>query len=111
MKQQQIKLSEVVKTCKYPLKIAFTFDLQEQVFCLAIGYEGSFPALAKYKNIPEDLNQAVLDLLVEFDLESQNKQLTKQNLKNNGNRKVEPVKENIKPKNKNKKVRFAKSLI
>ncbi len=111
MKQQQSKLSEAVEDCKYPLKIAFTFDIQEQVFCLAIGYEGSFPSLAKYEQIPEDLNQAVLDLLVEFDIESQNKQLTKQNLKDNGNRKVEPVKESIKSKNKNKKVKFAKSLI
>ena len=107
----QSKLSEAIKDCKYPLKISFSFDTREGNYCLSLGYEGCFPLVIRYENVPEDLNLVVQTALAEFDIEKKNKQMNKRSLQDTGERKVRPVKaENNSPNNK-KKVKFAKSLI
>ena len=106
-------LTDLIRECKHPLKVSFVFDTQEQIFTLAVGYEGVFPTIARYDKMPEDLNLAVLSLLPEFDVRDKNSQVTKQKLKDNGKRKVKPIEpvKTTKYSQKNKKVKFAKSLI
>ena len=54
-----------------------------------------------------------LSLLPEFDVRDENSQVTKQKLKDNGKRKVKPIRseKTTKSSRKTKKVKFAKSLI
>ena len=106
-------LADLIKECKHPLKISFVFDPQEQIFILAVGYEGVFPTIARYDKMPEDLNLAVAGLLPEFDVRDKNSQVTKQKLKDNGKRKVKPIgsEKNTRFSRKTKKVKLAKSLI
>ena len=106
-------LADLIKECKHPLKVSFVFDTQEQIFTLAVGYEGVLPTISRYDKMPEDLNLAVLGLLAEFDVRDKNSQVTKQKLRDNGKRKVKPIEpvKTTKPLTKNKKVKFAKSLI
>ena len=115
MAQENISLSESLKDCKYPLKIVFSIDRKENIHCLTVSYSESFPAIARYEEVPNDLTQAVLDLLPEFDIFHKNKELSKRNLRNNGERKVKPIESNAgtnkQTKKTNKKVKFAKSLI
>ena len=113
MTQELHEFADLVKKCKHPLKITFIFDHQEQIFTLAISYEGVFPTIARYDKMPEDLNLAVLNLLPEFDVKDKNSQVTKQKLKDNGKRKVKPIEsvKTTKSSHKTKKVKFAKSLI
>ena len=35
-------LTDLIRECKHPLKVSFVFDTQEQIFTLAVGYEGGF---------------------------------------------------------------------
>lgn len=105
------KLSEAIKDCKYPLKISFSFDVKEENYCLSLGYEGCFPLIIRYENVPEDLNLVVETALAEFDIEEKNKQMNKRSLQDTGERKVKPVKPENNPQNNKKKVKFAKSLI
>lgn len=115
MTQKNLSFSESLKDCKYPLKIVFTIDRQSNIHCLTVSYSESFPAIARYEEVPSDLTQAVLDLLPEFDISHKNKELSKRNLKNNGERKVKPIEStsgtNKQTKKTPKKVKFAKSLI
>ena len=115
MAQENISLSESLKDCKYPLKIVFSIDRKENIHCLTVSYSESFPAIARYEEVPNDLTQAVLDLLPEFDIFHKNKELSKRNLRNNGERKVKPIESNAstnkQTKKTPKKVKFAKSLI
>ncbi|PSB07118.1 hypothetical protein C7B62_20840 [Pleurocapsa sp. CCALA 161] len=115
MTQENISLSESLKDCKYPLKIVFTIDRKKNIHCLTVSYSESFPAIARYEEVPNDLTQAVLDLLPEFDISHKNKELSKRNLRNNGERKVKPIEStsgtNKQTKKTPKKVKFAKSLI
>ncbi len=106
-------LADLIRECKHPLKVSFIFNPQEQIFTLAVGYEGVFPTIARYDKMPEDFNLAVINLLPEFDVKDKNSQVTKQKLKNNGKRKVKPIEsgKSTKTKNKTKKVKLAKSLI
>ncbi|NJL51713.1 MAG: hypothetical protein HC930_04895 [Hydrococcus sp. SU_1_0] len=113
MSEPTSTLADLIKECKHPLKVSFIFAPLEQIFTLAVGYEGVFPTIARYDKMPEDLNLAVLRLLPEFDVKVKNSQVTKQNLKDNGKRKVKSIEleKTIKSNNKTKKVKFAKSLI
>ena len=113
MSEPTSTLTDLIGECKHPLKISFVCDPLEQIFALAVGYEGVFPTIARYDKMPEDLNLAVLRLLPEFDVKDKNSQVTKQKLKDNGKRRVKPIKSVKTPKSscKNKKVKFAKSLI
>ena len=113
MSEPTSTLADLIKECKHPLKISFVCDPLEQIFTLAVGYEGVFPTIARYDKMPEDLNLAVAGLLPEFDVKDKNSQVTKQKLKDNGKRKVKPIESVKTPKysRKNKKVKFAKSLI
>lgn len=111
MSQKKSQLKQLIQSCKYPLKVKFSFDYKDRVFCLSVGYENAFPVIAKYEDIPDDLDEAVLSLLLEFDVESKNKQLAKHSLKDSGEREVEPVNSAVRPTNKKKKVKFARSLI
>jgi hypothetical protein len=113
MSESASTLADLIKECKHPLKITFIFDPLEQVFTLTISYDGAFPTIARYKKMPENLSQAVLNLLPEFDIQGKNSQLTKQKLQDNGKRKVKPIEsgKNIKIQTRTKKVKFAKSLI
>ena len=111
MNEANSELKQLVQSCKYPLKINFSFDWQQQVFCLAIGYENAFPVIAKYEKLPDNLSEAVSNLLLEFDIEAKNKQLAKQSLKDDGKRKVKPVEKSVRSTSKKKKVKFARSLI
>ena len=113
MSEPTSTLADLIGECKHPLKVSFIFDPQEQIFTLAVGYEGVFPTIARYDKMPEDLNLAVLSLLPEFDVKDNNSQVTKQKLKDNGKRKAKPIKsvKATKSSQKNKKVKFAKSLI
>ena len=112
MSEPTSTLTDLIKECKHPLKVSFVFDTQEQIFTLAVGYEGVFPTIARYDRMPEDLNLAVLSLLSEFDVKDKNSQVTKQKLKDNGKRKVKPIEnKTTKTTKKTKKVKFAKSLI
>ena len=108
------KLSEAIKDCKYPLKISFSFDAREGNYCLSLGYEGCFPLIIRYENVPEDLNLVVETALAEFDIEEKNKQMNKRSLQDTGERKVRPIEaknsSSTKPSIK-KKVKFARSLI
>ncbi len=115
MTQKNISLSESLKDCKYPLKIVFTINRQENIHYLTVSYSESFPTIARYEEVPSDLTQAVLDLLPEFDIANKNKELSKRNLRNNGERKVKPIESTSGTKKQTKKtpkkVKFAKSLI
>ena len=114
MTRTQTDLAKSIQECKYALVISFTFDVTQEVYLLSLGYQGTFPVIARYKQIPQDLNQAVLDLLDRFDIQAKNKELTKKALKNDGNRQVKALTETTskpKTKTKTKKVRFKKSLI
>lgn len=106
-------LADLIQKCEYPLKVSFSFDHQEQIFTLTVGYEGVFPTITRYDKMPEDLNLAVLNLLPKFDVKDKNSQVTKQRLKDNGKRKVKPIKsvKTTKSSRRTKKVKFAKSLI
>ncbi len=64
MNEAKSELRELVQSCKYPLKIHFSFDWQQQVFYLAVGYENAFPVIAKYEKIPNNLSEAVSKLLL-----------------------------------------------
>ena len=63
-------LADLIRECKHPLKVSFIFDPQEQIYTLAVGYEGVFPTIARYDKMPEDLNLAVagycLNLMLEI---------------------------------------------
>lgn len=113
MSEPTSTLADLIKECKHPLKVSFIFTPLEQIFTLAVGYEGVFPTIARYDKMPEDLNLAVISLLPEFDVKVKNSQVTKQKLKDNGKRKVKSIEleKTIKSNNKIKKVKFAKSLI
>ncbi|NJO95039.1 MAG: hypothetical protein HC764_02400 [Pleurocapsa sp. CRU_1_2] len=100
MTQKNLSLSESLKDCKYPLKIVFTIDQQSNIHSLTVSYSESFPAIARYEEIPSDLTQAVLDLLPEFNISHKNKELSKRNLRNNGERKVKPIESTSGTKNK-----------
>ncbi len=114
MTQVQTDLAKSIQECKHALIISFTFDVKQEVYLLSLSYQGTFPVLARYKQIPQDLNQAVLDLLSQFDIQAKNKELTKKALQNDGNRKVKALTETTstpKTRTKTKKVRFKKSLL
>ena len=78
-----------------------------------MGYEGCFPTIIRYENVPEDLNLVVETALAEFDIEEKNKQMNKQSLQDTGERKVKPIEsvKTTKSSHKTKKVKFARSLI
>ncbi|MGL4881932.1 MAG: hypothetical protein ACRC8K_12825 [Waterburya sp.] len=110
----EFELEILIRDCKYPLQISFTLDVKEGVYLLSIGYLDTFPVIAKYQELPQDLHQAVLDLLPQFDIQAKNKELTQKALTNNGDRPVQSLTNTSnKPKRqaKTKKVKFNRSLI
>jgi hypothetical protein len=110
----ELELETLVRDCKYPLQICFTLDMKEGVYLLAICYLDTFPVIARYQELPQNLHQAVLDLLPQFNIQAKNKELTQKALTNNGDRPVQSLSKTInqpKRQTQTKKVKFNRSLI
>lgn len=104
-------LNELTKECKYPLKITFTIDCQLSLYIITLGYQNTLPAIAKYTEIPSNLEAAINDLIIQYDVLASNKKLDLQALKEGNNIRLKPVNNQQSNQSKIKKVKFSSGLI
>jgi hypothetical protein len=104
-------LKELTKECKYPLKITFTIDCQLNLYIFTVGYQNTLPIIAKHTEIPPDLEAAISDLIIQYDVLASNKKLDLQALKEGNNIRLKPVNNQQSNKSNIQKVKFSSGLI
>lgn len=104
-------LDELTKECKYPLKITFTIDCQLNLYIFTVGYQNTFPVIAKYAELPSNLEETISDLIIQYDVLASNKKLDLQALKEGNNIRLKPVNNQQSNQSKLKKVKFSSGLI
>lgn len=101
-------LEEITKECKFPLKVTLTVDNNSNLYTISVGYENSFPVIARYTRIPDNLEAEIVALLARYDIQDNNKKMTSRALKD-GTAKVKKVER--KQSTKTTKVKFSKGLL